>query len=273
MSVEPHIARYFMPAILFRQLDDDDEEFRTANRFFPTVKQRMSLKHNKLVIPRYSALPQYQELEEDVKLIGGRLINTYQQHKFVADIRNYASVLGNLTPNTWDAWGNLPEDKSFVVKGVTNSKKFSWSKRMFAETREDVPRIVASLLDDAEIADQGLVVREYVPLVTYMIGLNGLPITNEWRFFVLHGKILIGGYYWANEPDAYPGDVNSPPAEAVAFVKQVINRVGDRVPFYVVDVAEKKEGGWICIELNDGQQSGLSCIPPDEFYGALADKF
>lgn len=262
------------PVLLFRNQPWVDPDERAAAKASPlkVIAYRTQVEPDDLVIGRYSILPYPDEVEAEVILRGGELINPTKAHRYVADVTRYAQDLEGLTPRSWNNWGNLPEG-AYIVKGKTNSKKWHWKDRMFAETRGDVPRIVASLLDDAEIADQGLVVREYVPLVTYMIGLNGLPITNEWRFFVLHGKILIGGYYWANEPDAYPGDVLSPPAEAIEFVKQVILRMANVVPFYVVDVAEKRDGGWICIELNDGPQSGLSCIPPDAFYKALADRF
>lgn len=260
------------PVIFFRHIDPDREEFIAAGKHFHVVTQRTLVPPGSLVIPRYSALPGYVELAEDVRILGGQLINTYEQHRFVADVRQYAPVLGDLTPKTWEHWYGLPQG-AYVLKGVTNSRKNSWATRMFAPTVQDVPRIANSLLDDAEINEQGLVAREYVPLVQYGEGINGLPITNEWRFFVLHGQILAGGYYWANDPDLYPGDVNVPPAGAVAMVQQAIDRLGNRVPFYVVDVGERVEGGWVVIELNDGQQSGLPCLDVYDFYLQLAGKF
>ena len=260
------------PIIFFRHIDPDREEFTAADKHFDVVTQRTCIPPYSLVIPRYSALPNYQELEADVKILKGRLINTYAEHRFVADIRQYAPVLGNLTPRTWENWIDLPEGKSFVVKGTTNSRRNQWRTRMFAATAADVPKVAMSLLDDAEIADQGLVVREYVPLVQYGEGLNGMPITNEWRFFLLNGEVLGGGFYWANDADLYPGDVMKPPPEAFELIYQVVARLGNRVPFVAVDVGERLDGGWIVIELNDGQMSGLPCLDVNKFYRKLAEK-
>lgn len=267
------------PVIFFRQVDHDREEFTAAQKHFNVVTQRALIPQGSLVIPRYSALPNYKELEEDVRLWDSRLINTYEQHRFIADIRQYAPVLGDLTPATWDNWANLPPGKSFVVKGVTNSRKNQWATRMFARTAADIPRIAMSLLDDAEIADQGLVVREYVPLVQYGVALNNLPITNEWRFFVLNGKILMGGYYWSDywtgENGQRPIDTTTPPQGAIDVVERSIERIGGAegrgAAFYVVDVGERFDGGWIVIELNDGQMSGLPCLDSNEFYRRLAE--
>ena len=49
----------------------------------------------------------------------------------------------------------------------------------------------------------------------------------------------------------------------------MIDRVGDRASFYVVDIAKTQSGEWIVIELNDGQMSGLSCNDPKLLYSRL----
>lgn len=36
-----------------------------------------------------------------------------------------------------------------------------------------------------------------------------------------------------------------------------------------MDIAQKEDGGWVVVELNDGSMSGLSCIDPDELYNNL----
>ena len=258
------------PAVYFRVgLWTEEEEFTACSRYFPTVRCRTAIPEGSLVVPRYSMLPFASELARDVANLKGQLINTVEQHEYVADIRQYYPDLDGITPRTWTMWGDLPEG-SYVVKGTTNSRKHEWNSRMFAKTKADVPRIVGSLYDDDLIRDQGIVVREYVPLVTYGEGINELPITNEWRFFILDQKILVGGYYWASEPEYCPCDPMSPPAGAVEMVKEAITRVGDKIRFFVVDVAEMQRGGWMVVELNDGCQSGVSLIEYDVLYSKLA---
>ncbi len=260
-----------MAVILFRSGSWADEgELPAARKHLPVYQYRTEIPAGSLVIPRFSALPQYQELEADVKNLGSRLINTYTQHRFVADFWNWYTVLQDLTPRSWRDWTSLPKDKSFVLKGSTNSIKNSWNTRMFCKSTQEVPQVACRLLDDQEILSQGIVVREYVPLVQYGEGINGLPITNEWRFFLLNGSVVLSGYYWVNDIDMYPGDLNLVPAGARELANLVANRVSTYVPFSVVDVGQTLDGQWVVIEMNDGQQSGLPHCDPETLYRELA---
>jgi hypothetical protein len=40
-------------------------------------------------------------------------------------------------------------------------------------------------------------VRQYIPLKNFGTGINGLPITEEYRFFILDGKIISSDFYWS----------------------------------------------------------------------------
>lgn len=261
------------PVVYFRTgLWSEEAEFNACQKYFDTVRYRTEIPGGSLVIPRYSMLPFAFELSKDVENCNSTLINTVDQHEYVADIRRYYPDLEGITPKTWTTWNDLPEG-SYVVKGSTNSRKHEWNTRCFCKTKADIPRVANSLYDDDLIRDQGIVVREYIPLVTYGEGLNGMPITNEWRFFVLDGKILVGGYYWASEPDCCPGDPMSPPEDAIAMVEEALTRVGDKIRFFVVDVGETQAGGWIVIELNDGCMSGPSMIDYEVLYKKLAEAF
>lgn len=246
------------PVLLFRSDRSTEDELIAAKKYFPVVQQRALIPKGSLVIPRYSALPYYKELEQDVSIIGSKMVNSYEQHKYVANME-YIKDIEDLTPKTYSSWAGLPEGP-YVIKGKTNSRKHEWNKRMFAPNLAAIPAIANSLLDDALIQEQGLVVREYIPLETFDIGINGLPITNEWRFFCLNGKIVDWGFYWANFPDIKPKCEEA----AIYLVNEVLSRIS--VPFVVVDVAKTKEGKWIVIELNDAQMSGLSTIDPNSFY-------
>jgi hypothetical protein len=138
---------------------------------------------------------------------------------------------------------------------------------MFAETRSDVPRVVSTLMDDSLIRDQGVCVREYIPLRRLDTGINGLPISNEWRLFFLGQNLLSYGYYWSNFEDTKPYD--ELPKEAFDLIDQITPIISKNVNFYVVDIAETRSGEWIVIELNDGQMSGISMIDPWELYSNL----
>jgi hypothetical protein len=259
------------PIILFRDGQDWQQEQVAAAHHFPIIGTRMRIQPDSLVIPRYSALPFYRELESDVQFVGAKLINSYQQHLYVADLQNWVTDLSDLTPKTWSRTQDLPENTSFVLKGETNSKKQLWQSHMFAKNKKDAIEVESRLYADSLISNQHIYIREFVPLKTYMIGIQGLPITNEYRFFCYRSQILSGGYYWSSHIEEIH-DLNiSPDPESVPldFLAEVIGRIQDNINFYVIDVAETASGDWIVIELNDGSMSGLSENDPEQLYKNL----
>jgi len=243
-------------------------ELASATKYFDCIESRMLIQPGDLVIGRYSVLPFYKEQERDIKLAGAQLINSYEQHLYVADMKNWVYDLKELTPETWDRLENLPNDCSFVLKGETNSRKHEWDTMMFAEDKKAAGQIHSLLCKDGLIGYQDIYIRKYVPLKTHMIGIQGLPITHEFRFFICYGQVLCGGYYWSNHVDDLPvkPDVNDVPQE---LLQEVIRRVGNKINFYVVDVAQTATGDWIVIELNDGQMSGVQENIPEELYSNL----
>lgn len=244
----------------------DEDELAAAKRHFVTYKSRMSVTGGELVVGRYSVLPYYKELENDINSVGAALINSYKQHRYVADLQNYAADLGELTPRAWN-WREFPylPDMPFIIKGETNSRKDLWDTHMFAQTKEDAVAVYQRLMADSLISRQEIYVREYVPLKKLGVGLHQQPITVEFRFFVLYGQIVSGGFYWSN----HLGDIEEVPSPTMVpqeFLRSAIDRVKDNVNFFVMDVALTESGRWVVIELNDGQMSGLSENDPNVLY-------
>lgn len=255
--------------ILFRNSYETEEEFQACRDVFEdnVYEYRSMIPSNNRIIGRYSVLPFYDELEEELKIKKSYLINSYAQHCYVADIQNWYNDLKDYTPKTYFYWGDLFDGK-YVVKGRTNSRKHQWNRRMYAEGRENLLSVIKSLLEDSLINDQGLCVREYVPLKTYGIGVNGIRFTNEWRCFFLGEKLISYGYYWSQSHYEKPIVL---PSEAIKFVSHIGSIVSDYITFFVVDIAETESGEWIVIELNDGCCSGLSDINPNQFYKSLKE--
>lgn len=259
------------PVILYRKGMDpqaDVDEIKEAGRHFIVEHQRTDILDDELVIGRYSVLPFYRELETDISNRGAQLINTYAQHQFLADMREWCAVLGDMTPKLYERLQDLPEQGPFVLKGQTNSKKHLWNTHMFAKDKREAGEVYSRLQDDMLLASQQIYARDYVPLKRLATGFNGLPITKEFRFFVVNGVAFAGGFYWASHAE----DLEVvPSADEVPkeFLQKAIDRIGDRAEFYAIDVAQTEAGDWIVIELNDGQMSGLSCIPPADFYRDL----
>jgi hypothetical protein len=253
--------------ILFRGSIREKDELAVARNYFRVVETRCTC-DNTMVIGRYSCLPFYSELEKDLVYHGSSLINSYDQHLWVANFDYYEDLL-DFTFESWDdrTYPLSGYDGPVVVKGRTNSRKHNWNTLMFANNRREAVEVAIRLRQDDLIGPQGLVYRKYVPLVTYEMGLNGLAFTNEWRCFFLGDRLIAHGYYWTEAEDV---DTPRLSKEGMTFALNIAKIASKYVNFFVLDIGEKAEGGWVLVEVNDAQCSGLSMIEPDSFYRNLA---
>lgn len=263
------------PCILYRNsyefaYSDIFHEQNIAAKYFPVYNFRTEIPENSLVIGRYSTKPYYDELEKELLLKNSKLINSYKEHMYIADICNWYETIKEFTPKTYTQWGSLPEHGKWVVKGKTHSRKHQWKTHMFADGKENLLKVIRLLMDDLTISQDGLVVREYVSLAKLDTAINDLPIVKEWRMFFYKENYLTGGFYWSNYfdelKDKYPLEV---PQAAIEYAKEVAKIVSQHTNFFVLDVSEKEDGSYIIIEINDGQQSGLSCVDPNNLYSGL----
>lgn len=259
---------YYRPSLF-------EEELEAAQAAgFKCVSCFSDLKSTDIVIPRYTTLPFAEDVYREFKNIGCHVVNEYNEHRFMADLFRWYPVLEDLTPKTYDqnSLSRLPESKSYVLKGETNSKKAYWNTHMFAENKKEAIIVFSKLVDDGLVGNQNIAIREYVPLKTYMIGINGMPVTREFRYFFLGDKLIGRGYYWQNYADELKPEHKALPEEIFsykAFMDAVKSRMRDHAVFYCVDVAQTVNGDWIVVEVNDGTMAGLSCIDPGEFYRNL----
>jgi len=248
--------------VLFRTTQDTQQEFYTAASHIPATQSRIGLK-DQIVIGRYSVLPYYKELERDLGMLGSRLINSYNQHLYIANFDYYEDVK-EFTPKTYFVPMELPDQGPFIVKGRTNSRKHKWNTHMFAKTKKEAMLIALDLLEDPLIAEQGVLFREYVPLKLLEIGINDQPFVNEWRFFYYKEQCVAHGFYWIQSEQR--GQMTP---EGLQFADRIAKLIAPNVNFFVLDIAETKQGEWILIEVNDGQMSGLSECDPDTLYRNL----
>lgn len=266
---------------LYRPSSMERDELEAASAHFEMVERRTQCREGDLVVGRYSVLPWYNELYYDLADTGAKLIQTPAQHHWIADMDwAFDGVLDELTFPTWRGCAETPrEEAPFVLKGRTNSKKQNWSELMYAENWERAVQVESLLMRDGLIGEQGIVIRKFVPLVTYFNAIGGMPITKEFRIFVCNRKIISKGYYWEafNEDLIFYGH-QAPSIDEVpiSFVEEVIERIANYGPdpmFYVIDIGEDQDGRWWVIELNDGQMSGLSANDPKVLYKGLAEQF
>jgi hypothetical protein len=257
------------PIILFRESLVEKEEIEAASLYFDVYKYHSDIPEGSLVFGRYSVLPFYEWVEEDLNHKACLLVNTYKQHKYIANFEYY-NDLEDLTFKTWFAPSDLREaDAPFVIKGKTNSRKSDWNGCMFAKTAKDAIRQGCDLQQDSLIGQQDIIYRKYVPLETYEIGVNGLPFTNEWRVFVYKDSILSYAYYWSNAERADEINIAGPQEGFLEFANKVIDRMKYKLEFYVIDIARTADKEWILVEINDAQMSGLSMNNPNVLYSNL----
>jgi hypothetical protein len=140
---------------------------------------------------------------------------------------------------------------------------------MFAVDKRAAIDVACQLMNDGVIGEQKIYVRQYIPLVKFIDGIQGMPVTEEYRIFTCDGEILSSGYYWSNYEDDIPGGAPNPTSIPTNFISEVLRRIAGKTRFVVIDVAKTQSGEWIVIELNDGQMSGLSCNKPEVLYSKL----
>lgn len=262
------------PVILFRKSLAEENEFECAKRYFDVVEARTDVKQDQLVIGRYSVLPYYSELEQDIKKMGGQLVNGHLQHQMVQDIQNWYPYLKEFTPKTYFRLEDVPKDAvgPFFLKGNINSRKQLFKTHSYAANRKEMLDVYFRLMDDSLIQHQGVCIREFVDLVKYGINdITGCPVAKEFRIFVYKNNIIAKGYYWSG----YSDDIKIPPVEEIDenLVREVVHKRigGTKCNFWCFDVAQKSDGEWCVIECGDAQMAGLSCISPEEFYKNLRE--
>jgi ATP-grasp domain, R2K clade family 3 len=199
--------------------------------------------------------------------MGSRLVNSCEQYRWVANFEYYRD-LKEFTAESWNESDihRCDHPGPFVVKGRLSSQKHRWKTHMFAASKRRAIEIGRELSEDPAIREQGIIYRKYVPLVTYEVGLHGLRYTNEWRLFYLGETRLIHGYYWSLAENVADRQLAQ---EVLDFADRLAMVAAQHTQFFTLDIAERESGGWILIEINDGQTSALSENDPQTLYGNL----
>lgn len=258
------------PTLLFRKFNFCKQEIEIAKKYFNVVESRVNLP-NQQVIGRYCVVPFYHELQRDLIIQNSSLINSILEHQYIANFDYYEDVK-QFTPKSYFELKDVPKDGGpFFIKGRTNSKKHLGFNKVVAQNYEELTKLYFEHLADEQINQQGIVIREFIKLKTLSQGIDGFPFTNEWRLFFYKDQLVDYGYYWSNS-DIIP-DKTELTIDGINFAKKIAKIISDKTNFFVVDIAQKESREWTLIEINDGQQSGLSEIDPDDFYRNLSKLF
>lgn len=160
-------------------------------------------------------------------------------------------------------------DQPVILKDYVKSRKHDWHEACYiprANDRAAVERVVNRFVElQADDLNEGLVFREY--LAFQPIGnhtKSGMPLTMEFRCFVLDGTVLATSAYW----DAGADTAVSPPAHLFA---DILPHVQSR--FFTMDIAQQIDGRWMIVELGDGQVAGLpETLDTTLFYQSLVQR-
>lgn len=88
-----------------------------------------------------------------------------------------------------------------------------------------------------------------------------MPLTLEYRAFVLDAKLLTLSEYWEEHAAAEP-----PPVD---WLEDIASKLAGR--FLTLDVAQRTDDIWRVVEIGDAQVAGLpEQLAVADFYGALA---
>lgn len=264
--------------ISFEDLVERQDAGRAVRRVEVTGTEEMALYRGWMLKPHV-----YEQLYQALAEKGLRLINTPAAYKHCHYLPEVYPVLAGHTPKS--TWLRIGPSVSFdavmetlhpfgsdpvIVKDFVKSRKHEWYEACFipsAADRQAVERVVTRFLQlQGEDLNEGLVFREFVEfeqLATHT--KSGMPLTKEYRLFVLDGQIVFSTPYW--EEDAYEHEA-SPPLD---IFREIVQKVQSR--FFTVDVAKCLDGSWTIVELGDGQVAGLPAHADTEmFYRGLVGR-
>ncbi|MGV8123062.1 MAG: ATP-grasp domain-containing protein [Candidatus Xenobiia bacterium LiM19] len=209
------------------------------------------------------------------------LINDPQAYIHCHYLPEYYHLIENQTAKT--VWTGAGEKKttghvmnlihtlgaqSVIVKDYVKSQKHYWNDAFFipdASDKETVERVVGEFLRlQGEDLNVGLVFREFVllePLGAHR--RSDMPTSLEYRIFFIDGRPIFSGNYWSDGEYAGREACLAPFLEIAGTIKS---------RFFTMDIAKKRDEGWIIVELGDAQVSDL---PPgssiQEFYHSLQE--
>lgn len=223
----------------------------------------------------------YEKMFNGLAERGITLINDPQQYKFCHYLPEWISTVGANTPkssvlplesaeqltseqlkNCLAAFGSKP----VIVKDFVKSEKHNWEEACFIPDASDTEHAIMVCQRFLQLRGQelegGLVFREFMRFKKLGIHpKSGMPLTEEFRGFVLNGRLMAVMKYW---------DEVQYPTEEPNF-DSLLSMVSS-IPsnFFTVDFARLDTNEWMIVELGDGQVSGL----PDNmdlraFYDAL----
>lgn len=157
-------------------------------------------------------------------------------------------------------------ESPIIVKDFVKSEKHNWDDACYipnASDSEKVKSVVNKFIElRGDSLNEGLVFRRFEELEFLTDhSKSGMPLTKEFRIFFANKKIVKVFDYWDE------GEYGNTKPELDDFI-EIAQDIDSN--FFTMDVAKKKNGDWIIMELGDGQVAGLpDNADRNEFYNNL----
>lgn len=159
-------------------------------------------------------------------------------------------------------------ESAIIVKDYVKSEKHNWKDACFipkASDSDKVKSVVDKFLElRGESLNEGLVFRKFEELEFLKEhSKSKMPLTKEFRIFFANKQIVKIYNYW---DEGEYGNSKPELDDFLAIAKNIDSN------FFTMDVAKKKNGDWIIMELGDGQVAGLpENANRNDFYNKLKE--
>lgn len=250
-------AGFNFSLISFEELTDGN--IITALRFVKEPeKKELGIYRGWMLTPN-----QYRNLYDGLLNKNIELINSPSEYKLCHYLPDSYEKIESKTPKSnWttdldnDSILKLTKefgDSPIIVKDFVKSEKHNWEDACFIPNASDSDKVKSVVNKFIELRgdslNEGLVFRKFEELEFLAEhSKSGMPLTKEFRIFFANKKIVKVFDYW----DEGEYEETNPELDVFIEIAQSIDS-----KFFTMDVAKKKKGDWIIMELGDGQVAGL----------------
>jgi hypothetical protein len=217
----------------------------------------------------------YRTFYEKLKEKGILLINSPTEYEKYHTLPGwYDDFAEDTAKSVWENQGTVESalamtkdlEGPYIVKDYVKSRKHEWYDACFISNianKENTENVISNFVErQGTNLVGGVVLRQFVNLKS--IGFHeksGMPISEEYRIFVLAGRVVIIDDYWKADMSVSFSE------EEFKWIESLVKKIKSN--FVSIDIARCEDGRLIVMELGDGQVSGLQQIKPDVFYGKL----